>query len=230
MTQFVSYIRVSSQKQGKSGLGLEAQQAAIKAFAEAQGYRVIGPTFVDVETGKGSDAMDKRPQLRKALTMAKKLKCPIVVAKLDRLSRDVHFISGLMVERVPFIVAALGPSVDPFMLHIYAAVAEKEAAMVSERTKAALAAAKARGTRLGNPRMAETQRLGSAAQAKLAEEHAMRTIATVEDAQRRGFASLRAIAKELDRLRIPSASGKPWTPEGVRMVIARAARLREAAE
>lgn len=229
MTQFVAYIRVSTQKQGRSGLGLEAQEIAIKTFAH-QHEKEIVRFFVEVETGKGSDALDQRPELRKALAEAKKRKCPIIVAKLDRLSRDVHFISGLMSSRVPFIVANLGPNVDPFMLHIYAAVAEKEAALISERTKAALASARARGSRLGNPNMAEMQRLGAEKQAKLAEEHAMRTIAPIEDAQRRGIKTLRAIAAELDRLKIPSASGKPWTAEGVRTVIARAAKLREAAE
>lgn len=228
-SQFVAYIRVSTQKQGRSGLGLEAQRAAIAAFQD-QHDLACAAQFVEVETGKGSDALDARPELRKALAMAKKLKCPIIVAKLDRLSRDVHFISGLMVERVPFIVANLGPNVDPFMLHIYAAVAEKEAALISERTKAALASARARGSRLGNPNISEMQKLGAAAQAKIAEEHALRTIDPIEDAQRRGHASLRAVAAELDRLRVPSASGKPWTAEGVRTVIIRAAKLREVAE
>jgi DNA invertase Pin-like site-specific DNA recombinase len=96
-------------------------------------------------------ALERRPQLKAALEAARKRKCPIVVAKLDRLSRDVAFISGLMAQRVPFVVAELGPDVDPFVLHIYAALAEKERALISQRTRAALAQAKARGVRLGNP-------------------------------------------------------------------------------
>ena len=96
----------------------------------------VAHEFVEVETGKGADALDKRPQLAAALKMAKKLKAPVVVAKLDRLSRDVHFISGLMAQRVPFIVCALGRSVDPFTLHIYAALAEQERRMISQRTSA----------------------------------------------------------------------------------------------
>jgi DNA invertase Pin-like site-specific DNA recombinase len=144
----VAYIRVSSQQQGRSGLGLEAQQSTIDRFAAAEGFAIV-ETFTEVETGKGADALAKRPQLAAALEAARKAGAPVIVAKLDRLSRDVHFISGLMAQRVPFIVCALGSNVDPFMLHIYAALAEKERAMISERTKAALAAAKARGVKLG---------------------------------------------------------------------------------
>ena len=146
----IAYIRVSTDKQGKSGLGLEAQRDAIARFAASESLETTGE-FIEVETGKGADALDKRPQLAAALRKAKQVKAPIVVSKLDRLSRDVHFISGLMTKRVPFIVAALGKNVDPFMLHIYAALAEKERSMISERTKDALAKAKQRGVVLGNP-------------------------------------------------------------------------------
>ena len=112
MTNYVAYCRVSTAKQGKSGLGLDAQRRAVLQFAANEALEAAGE-FIEVETGKGSDALDKRPQLAAALRKAKKLKAPIVVAKLDRLSRDVHFISGLMTQRVPFIVAAFG---RPFML------------------------------------------------------------------------------------------------------------------
>jgi len=158
----LAYYRVSTQKQGRSGLGLEAQRKAVAHFAANEAFKVAAE-FVDVETGKGADALDKRPQLAHALRQAKKLKAPIVVAKLDRLSRDVHFISGLMTQRVPFIVAALGRNVDPFMLHIYAALAEKERALISERTRQALAAAKERGVRLGNQRQADANKAAAAA-------------------------------------------------------------------
>src|SRR5262245_21600553 len=133
----IAYYRVSTQAQGRSGLGLEAQRKTVTQFTRNEALAVV-QEFVEVETGKGADALDKRPQLATALKAAKKLKAPIVVAKLDRLSRDVHFISGLMSQRVPFIVTALGRNVDPFMLHIYAALAEKERALISERTKVAL--------------------------------------------------------------------------------------------
>lgn len=148
MKQVLAYIRVSTARQGRSGLGLEAQREAITRFAQAEGFEIIGE-YVEVETGKGSDALDKRPQLKAALDEARKIKAHVIVAKLDRLSRDVHFISGLMAQRVPFIVAELGIDADPFMLHLYAAFAEKERALISQRTKAALQAAKARGVELG---------------------------------------------------------------------------------
>ena len=148
MKPAVAYTRVSTASQGRSGLGLEAQIAALAHFAEAEGY-ALAETFTEIETGKGADALDRRPQLSAALNAARKLKAPIIVAKLDRLSRDVHFISGLMTHRTPFIVAELGADTDPFMLHIYAALAEKERRLISQRTKDALAAAKARGVKLG---------------------------------------------------------------------------------
>src|SRR5436309_2820749 len=161
MRPAVAYIRVSKPKQGRSGLGLEAQQAAIKAFCAQHGYKVEAE-YREVETGKGSDALERRPELAAAMKFARKLgrgrkarAAPVIIAMLDRLSRDVHFISGLMVQRVPFIVTELGPDVDPLMLHIHAAVAEKERSRIAQRTKEALAAANARGQQLGNPEIGE---------------------------------------------------------------------------
>jgi DNA invertase Pin-like site-specific DNA recombinase len=148
MKPAVAYVRVSTAEQGKSGLGLAAQHAAIARFAEQEGF-AISETFEEVESGKGANALDRRPKLAAALKTAAKRKAPVIIAKLDRLSRDVHFISGLMAQRVPFIVTELGPDIDPFMLHIYAALAEKERRLISERTKAGLAAAKAKGVKLG---------------------------------------------------------------------------------
>src|SRR6478609_12092808 len=163
MRPAVAYIRVSKPKQGRSGLGLEAQQATIKAFCAQHGFNVEAE-YREVETGKGADALERRPELAAAMKVARKLgkggkarSAPIIIAKLDRLSRDVHFISGLMVQRVPFIVTELGPDVDPFMLHIHAAVAEKERERIAQRTREALAAAKARGRRLGNADIGEAR-------------------------------------------------------------------------
>ena len=153
----IAYIRVSTARQGRSGLGLEAQREAVARFAAAEGFEIAGE-FVEIETGKGADALDRRPQLKAALTAARKLKCHVAVAKLDRLSRDVHFISGLMAHKVPFLVAELGPDVDPFVLHLFAALAEKERALISTRTRQALSAAKARGVSLGNPRLQEARK------------------------------------------------------------------------
>ena len=123
---------------------MEAQRRTIVDFCEREGLTVAGE-LVEVETGKGADALERRPQLAAALVAAKKARCSIIVAKLDRLSRDVAFIAGLMASRVPFIAAELGADADPFMLHLYAALAEKERRMISARTKDALWAAK--GTR-----------------------------------------------------------------------------------
>jgi DNA invertase Pin-like site-specific DNA recombinase len=147
-TAAIAYVRVSTARQGKSGLGLEAQQAALARFAEAENYDLV-QTFQEIETGKGADALERRPQLSAALKAAKAAKAPIIVAKLDRLSRDVHFISGLMTHKTPFIVAELGADCDPFMLHLYAAIAEKERRVISARTRDALAAKKAQGIKLG---------------------------------------------------------------------------------
>jgi DNA invertase Pin-like site-specific DNA recombinase len=166
----IAYERVSTVGQGKSGLGLEAQRNAIERFAAAEGLQIV-ETFTEIETAKG-DNLARRPQLSAALKAARKLKAPVVVAKLDRLSRDVHFISGLMTEKVPFMVAELGADTDPFMLHIYAALAEKERRLISERTRAGLAAAKRRGTKLGG-RNAQSEKV--AAEARIRAE-ALRSI------------------------------------------------------
>jgi DNA invertase Pin-like site-specific DNA recombinase len=122
----------------------------VAAFAAAEGLTIVAE-YTEVETGKGSDALDRRPQLKAALKKAKQQRASVCVARLDRLSRDVHFISGLMAHRIPFIVTALGKDVDNFVLHIYAALAEKERQLISDRTIAGLAAAKAKGKKLGNP-------------------------------------------------------------------------------
>jgi DNA invertase Pin-like site-specific DNA recombinase len=143
----ITYCRVSTKAQGRSGLGLEAQREALARFAAAEDFEIVRE-FIETETGKGADALDRRPQLAAALAEARRRRCPVAVAKLDRLSRDVHFISGLMAERVPFVVAELGADVDPFILHLFAALAEKERAMIATRTRDALARAKARGVKL----------------------------------------------------------------------------------
>ena len=148
---------MSIREQGRSGLGIEAQRQAIARFAESEGFEVVAE-FTEIETGKGFDAIEKRPQLAAALAYARRHgKCPVAVSKLDRLSRDVHFISGLMAHKVAFIVTELGVDADSFALHLWAALAERERKIISERTKAALQVAKARSTRLGNPRLAEAR-------------------------------------------------------------------------
>ena len=163
MTDAIGYCRVSTAEQGKSGLGLEAQRAAIEAFAGREGF-AVSAWFTEVQSGKRvSDTLEERPQLKAALAAGKAAKTPILVSRLDRLSRDVHFISGLMVQRVEFIACELGRVQDPFMLHLFAALAEKESAMISQRPKVALAALKARGVKLGNPRPREAALRGGEA-------------------------------------------------------------------
>ena len=220
MKPIIAYCRVSTDRQGKSGLGLEAQREAIARFAETNGFHVESEE-IEVETGKGADALDHRPRLKSALELAKKHKCSIIVAKLDRLSRDVHFISGLMTKRVPFIVAELGPEVDPFMLHIYAAVAEKERALISQRTKAALAAAKARGVKLGNPRLEEARAPRMRANAVEAARQTALALPVIKPLYDRGL-SLRAIARELAARGVPTARGGQWSAVQVSDILRRA--------
>src|SRR4051794_36474839 len=182
----VAYLRVSTEKQGKSGLGLDAQRGAVDRFMGDHGFEPVAE-FVEGETGKGNDALDRRPQLAAALKRAKSEKCPVVVAKLDRLSRDVAFISGLMAQRVAFIVTELGPDVDPFMLHIYAALAEKERALISARTKEALAAAKAGGKTRGNrTNLGEAQRRGVEPRRQQAAQAAANVLPLIEEVRRQG--------------------------------------------
>jgi DNA invertase Pin-like site-specific DNA recombinase len=130
MKPAIGYIRVSTEQQGRSGLGVEAQRAALAKFCDTEAFKLV-ETYTETESGGDDD----RPHLSAAIERARKAKLPIIVAKLDRLSRDVHYISGLMKHRVPFIVTELGADADPFLLHIYAALAEKERQMISRRTK-----------------------------------------------------------------------------------------------
>ncbi len=224
MRSVVSYIRVSTAGQGKSGLGIDAQREAIRRFAEAEGAVVVAE-HVEVETGKGADALERRPHLAAALTTAKGHKCPVVVAKLDRLSRDVAFISALMAQRVPFISVELGADADPFMLHLFAALAEKERNLISQRTKAALAAAKARGTKLGGDRgyriTKEAAKAGVEARQTLAEERAADVAPVIAELQASGATSLRAIAEGLNAKGITTPRGGLWSAVQVQRAVAR---------
>ena len=225
MRPLIGYVRVSTSKQGKSGLGIEAQQEALSRFAEAEGFELVR-VFVEVETGKGSDAIERRPQLAAALAEARRKRCSIGVAKLDRLSRDVHFISGLMTHRVPFVVAELGSDVDPFILHLFAALAEKERALISVRTKAALAAAKARGVTLGNPKLSEARQAAHKAAAianeAAADQHAANVVPIIRQIRRAGARTLREIANALNQRGVRTARGGQWHAMTVRNVLARA--------
>lgn len=226
MGALVTYCRVSTSRQGRSGLGIEAQREALARFAGAEGLDIVAE-HVEVETGKGADALDRRPQLAAALADARRRRCPVAVAKLDRLSRDVHFISGLMAHRVPFLVAELGPDVDPFVLHLYAALAEKERALISQRTKAALKAAKARGTRLGNPNLRRIRGVGPAALKAEAERFAANVLPIIREAQKVGARSLRDIAEVLNARGVRTARGGKWAATQVRDILRRADRAED---
>ena len=221
MPQIVAYYRVSTHRQGRSGLGLEAQRERCEAFAAANGF-TIAESFVEVETGKGNDALERRPQLAAALATGRRLRCAVLVAKLDRLSRDVAFIAGLMAQNVPFRVAELGLDVDPFMLHIYAALAEKERRMISERTRAALAVRKAQGARLGNPsNLVEVGRKGAARNAEEASRFAANVAPIVREVQSSGVRSLRGIASALNARGVKTARGGRWQAAQVQSVLTR---------
>jgi len=220
MKPIVAYIRVSTSQQGRSGLGIEAQREALARFAAHAGFD-IAEEFVEVETGKGSDALDRRPQLAVALAKARALRCAVAVAKLDRLSRDVHFISGLMAHRVPFLVSDLGPDVDPFVLHLYAALAEKERALIAGRTKSALAAAKAKGVKLGNPNIEAARGAAVAAVKAEAARAARNVLPIIAEIRKSGSTTLRAIAEALNARGVPTPRGGRWHAMSVRNVLAR---------
>ncbi len=217
---YVAYCRVSTEKQGASGLGLEAQEAAIRAHV---GPGKIIASFVEVESGKFS-ASD-RPELAAALVECELHHATLIVAKLDRLGRDVHFLSGLMQSGVNFI-AVDNPNANKLTLHILAAMAEYEREQISARTIAGLAAAKARGTILGNPQLkpgdARVAAIASAANAELAAERAQRYASKIAEARASGATSLEAIAVYLTMHNTPTPrGGERWCATQVRRVLAK---------
>ena len=225
MEAAVAYYRVSTKQQQRSGLGIEAQRATVTRFAEAEGLTIIAE-FVEAETGKGADALDQRPQLAAALAAARTAKCSVLVSKLDRLSRDVAFVAGLMAQRVPFIVAELGRDADPFMLHLYAALAEKERRLIAERTKAALAVRKASGTRLGNPtNLLDAGVVGRAAAKATADEHARGLLPVLRTIKAEGAWTVGAVTLALNERKIPTPRGARWHVSSVMNLLARAQKL-----
>jgi DNA invertase Pin-like site-specific DNA recombinase len=182
----------------------------------------------EAETGKGADALDRRPQLAVALAQAKNAKCCVLVSKLDRLSRDVAFVAGLMAQRVPFIVAELGRDADPFMLHLYAALAEKERRLISERTKAALAVRKATGAKLGNPsNVREAGAIGRTALINAADEHARSMLPILRTLRAEGALTIGAVTRSLNERKVPTARGSRWHISSVANLLARAQKLEE---
>lgn len=213
----VSYLRVSTLKQGKSGLGLEAQREAVARYLASTRGNLLAE-FEEVETGKGSDALDKRPKLKDAITLAKKRKAVLVIAKLDRLSRNVHFLTGLMETKVQFKCCDF-PTADSFMLHIYASVAEQEGKRISERIKLALAAKKAKGETLGN---ASTLVPFNGVRAANAAQFAKKLHPTLTAYQQQGL-SQRAIVAQLNAVGIKTARGSEWSLMQLQRVLSRMA-------
>jgi DNA invertase Pin-like site-specific DNA recombinase len=209
--KYVAYYRVSTQKQGESGLGLEAQQAAVKAYA---GEPI--ESYTEVESGKRAD----RPQLALAIAACKRLGAVLVIAKLDRLARNVHFVSGLMESGVEF-VACDNPHANRLTVHILTAVAEDEARRISDRTKAALAAAKARGVQLGNPCNLTTvaARRGNQANVAAAEAHNAEVLPIAQKLRDNGR-TLTEIAEVLTGRGMLTRRGKRWTPTAVMRLLA----------
>jgi DNA invertase Pin-like site-specific DNA recombinase len=219
--RFVGYIRVSTIKQGQSGLGLEAQQEACRAFlATVPGAKLVSE-HVEVESGKRSD----RPKLAAAIADARAYGATLLIAKLDRLSRDAHFLLGLEKAGVEFICCD-NPQANRLTIGVLAIVAQHEREAISQRTKAALAAAKARGTKLGNPKGAAHLRgrgnMEAIAQIKRgALDHAARVAPIIDRLREEGVTSANAVARALNDRGVRSARGGEWTARSVLNVIAR---------
>ena len=219
MSRFVSYLRVSTARQGRSGLGLEAQREAVRAFVEARAGKIIAPEFVETESGKRND----RPQLQAALGRCKATGATLVVAKLDRLSRNAAFLLTLRDSGVPFIAADM-PEANTLTIGILAVVAQAEREAISARTKAALAAAKARGVKLGNPKGGTNLKPGNgtAAASEAARSFANGLLPMVADLEADGL-SLNAIARRFNDDGIRSRRGGIWTAKAISNLKATAA-------
>ncbi len=213
----MAYYRVSTDKQGKSGLGLEAQRQAVKGYLN--GGKLIAE-FTEVETGKGRNALRRRPELSAALEACKKHKATLVIAKLDRLARNVAFISSLMESGVEFVAADM-PHANRLTVHILAAVAEHEREMTSERTKAALAAAKKRGAKLGCPVPERGSAAGVKVRREQADQFAANTRPVIDSIRDSGVSSLRGVAGALNARGIQAPRGGEWHPTAVARVLER---------
>lgn len=217
---FVSYIRVSTDRQGRSGLGIEAQQQAVRAYLNGGNWRLIAEV-VEVESGKRAD----RPKLAEALRLCRIHGATLIIAKLDRLARNVHFVSSLMESGVDF-VAVDFPQANRLTIHILAAVAEHEAKAISDRTKAALQAAKARGVKLGGPRggMLSPEAIAASRAARMAraDQRALDLAPIIAELREAGVTGLRGIAKALTERGIPTPRGAAtWREAQVSRLLAR---------
>jgi len=218
--KFVSYIRVSTARQGRSGLGLDAQREAVRQFVSSRAGKIIAPEFVEVETGK----RDNRPELQKALKRCRITGATLVVAKLDRLSRNAAFLLNLQAGAVPFVAADM-PDANETTVGIMAVIAQQERKAISQRTKDALAAAKARkvrlgGRRAGSPRIADYTARSVAARRELAHQNAERVREAIEPLQQEGL-SLNAMAARLNADSVTTSRGGVWTATAVKRTLAR---------
>ena len=217
--RYVAYYRVSTQKQGKSGLGLEAQRKMVADYVTGNSGELVAE-YTEIESGK----LDNRPELMAAMKHADLVGVKLLVGKLDRLSRDLHFITSLQKSKVDFAVCDL-PGCDSFTIHLYGALAQKERELISARTKAGLSAATARGVKLGTnnlpPEMVnEASAMGVAVIKHNADSFAAKVLPVITALHEQGK-SLRNIAAELDRLGVQTARGKSWTPTSVKNVLDR---------
>jgi DNA invertase Pin-like site-specific DNA recombinase len=213
-TKYVTYFRVSTARQGRSGLGLEAQRAAVEAFMATNGPRTEIASFTEIESGKDND----RPQLAKALLRCRRENATLLVAKIDRLSRNAAFLMNLRDSQVKFLAADL-PDLNTLTLGIFASMAQYEREQISARTKAALTAAKARGVKLGNPTegFGSTKSAARASRANVlaAADYAKELRHALADAKEAGHRSYHAVARFLNDKGVVTRRGKVWTPTGV---------------
>lgn len=219
--KFVAYYRVSTLQQGRSGLGLDAQHLTVTAFLNAHGGGLVGE-FQEIETGKGANALARRPQLAAALALCKKQKATLIIAKLDRLARNVHFVSGLLETGVEFVAADM-PNANKTMIHMHAVMSEWERDQISDRTKAALAAAKARGVALGVTGPANLKPHLDARKA-VANAFAERLAGLVRGFQLAGLAQ-RAMVEQLNDLGVTTAKGGAWSLIQLQRVMHRLGRV-----
>lgn len=210
MKKFVAYYRVSTRGQGRSGLGLSAQREAVAGYVTSQGG-VVRAEFSEVESGSSSD----RRLLAEALTLCRRERCVLVIAKLDRLARNVGFIAQLMSAGVEFIAADM-PSANKLTIHIFSAMAEYERDAISARTSAALRAAKQRGVKLGNPTLGSVAHLGVAKNTQLADEFARKLMPLITALKAQGNCTYSALASALNQCGTRTRRGCAWTPMAVR--------------
>ena len=226
---FIAYYRVSTDRQGRSGLGLDAQRKAVRDYLNGGDWQLTGE-FTEVESGKRSD----RPELAKALEACRRQKARLVIAKLDRLARNVAFISGLMESKVDFVAADM-PEANKLTVHIMAAMAEHEREQISARTKSALAAAKARGRKLGwsipgrEHEQQHAARKGVSVRLRQADAFAANVLPIIRDIEAAGIATLKGIAEALNARGIRTARGGRWHATTVKNVMQRQIRQDEAA-